>query len=141
MTNCSENLKISNNIGFFSNWKNRNPKFSKLKKIYPTLTSSDKILSKVREPFLIGREGGREVGTLSHSLSLSTPFPSPFHPLSPPLPAHGFRTIRARLATARARLVRAGSLRSRFQKKCLLPIGILNKKLKFTRRDIRMTYA
>ena len=65
------------------------------------------------------------------SFPLSTPFLSPFSPLSPPLLAHGSRTARARLATARARLARARSLRSRFQKKCLLPMGILNKIFQF----------
>ena len=94
-----------------------------------------KIKIKIRETFLFthyhpaggpGRYGVSQLGSHGFpsflSLPLSTLFLSPFHPLSPPLPAHGSRTararlstVRARLATARARLVRARSLRSRFQ--------------------------
>ena len=48
------------------------------------------------------------------SFPLSTPFLSPFHPLSPPLPAHGSRTARARLATARARLTTVPERVARF---------------------------
>ena len=39
---------------------------SKINEIYLLWTSSDKILSKIREPFLIRREGGRSVGRSVH---------------------------------------------------------------------------
>ena len=61
-------------------------------------------MSKIRETFWRGRAGGRAV-THYRSLFVRGGVSQ--------LGTHGFRTVRARLATARARLVRARSLRSR----------------------------
>ena len=103
----------------------------------PFLTSSEKILSKIRETLILisrclprfalaVRGGASQLGYTRLPLFSLTPslYPLPLSlssSLSSPLPAHGSRTARARLARARL-------LRSRFQKKCLLPMGILNKK-------------
>ena len=98
-------------VGFFSTKKNFFADFSKYDNFFYLNFISKKKNQKIREPFWIGRAGGRAVGRDITTLRAVV------RGGASQLGAPGFGTERARLAGGT-------SLPSWFQKKCLLPMRI-----------------